>query len=276
MSNPKQILGQIGIDPIKSLGQNFLHDPNTIEKIVDSAEIMPDDIVLEIGPGAGAITGLLAQRARKVFSIEVDERLRPILNSQLHHYDNIQVIFQDFLKVDVSALVGTQEFVVVANVPYYITSPIILQLLSLPHLPRAIVLTIQYEVAERIIAQPPDMNRLAVITQLYGRPSIVSKLSAAVFWPRPDVESAVIKIVPHQSPVIDIKNVKLFSRIVKAGFSQKRKQLKNSLSAGLGIKNKEAEQLLTTAGIEPQRRAETLSLKEWGALLDAYQMANEN
>jgi 16S rRNA (adenine1518-N6/adenine1519-N6)-dimethyltransferase len=275
MSNPKQILHQIGIDPIKSLGQNFLHDPNTIEKIVDSAEIMPDDIVLEIGPGAGAITGLLAQRARQVFSIEVDERLRPILNSQLRDYDNVQVIFQDFLKFDVSALIGTQDFVVVANVPYYITSPIILQLLSLPHLPRAIVLTIQYEVAERIIAQPPDMNRLAVITQLYGTPSIVTKLSAAVFWPRPDVESAVIKIVPHAQPVVDVQDVNLFSRLVKAGFSQKRKQLRNSLSGGLGIKGKEAEQLLTDAGIQPQRRAETLSLDEWAKLLKTYQMANE-
>lgn len=275
MSNPKHILNQIGIDPIKSLGQNFLHDPNTIEKIVDSAEIMPDEIVLEIGPGAGAITGLLAQRAKQVFSIEIDERLRPILQSQLHSYDNVQVIFQDFLKVDVSALVGAQDFVVVANVPYYITSPIILQLLSLPRLPRAIVLTIQYEVAERIIAQPPDMNRLAVITQLYGMPSIVTKLSAAVFWPRPDVESAVIKIVPHATPIIDIKDVKLFSRLVKAGFSQKRKQLKNALSGGLGIKGKEAELLLNSAGIEPQRRAETLHLSEWGALLEAYQTANE-
>jgi 16S rRNA (adenine1518-N6/adenine1519-N6)-dimethyltransferase len=274
MSNPKQILNQIGIDPIKSLGQNFLHDPNTIEKIVDSAEIMPHEVVIEIGPGAGAITGLLAQRARQVFSIEIDERLRPILASQLREYDNVQVIFQDFLTVDVSALVGTQDFVVVANVPYYITSPIILQLLSLPHLPRAIVLTIQYEVAERIVAQPPDMNRLAVITQLYGVPSIVSKLSAAVFWPRPDVESAVIKIVPHITSMIAIEDVKLFSRLVKAGFSQKRKQLRNSLSAGLGIKGKEAGELLASARIDPQRRAETLSLPEWKALLEAYQMAN--
>lgn len=275
MSNPKQILNQIGIDPIKSLGQNFLHDPNTIEKIVDSAEIMPEDIVLEIGPGAGAITGLLAQRARQVISIEIDQRLRPILDAQLRPYANVEVIFQDFLTVDVAALVGMRDFVVVANVPYYITSPIILQLLSLPHLPRAIVLTIQYEVAERIVAQPPDMNRLAVITQLYGVPSIITKLSAAVFWPRPDVESAVIKIMPHAVPMIDRQDVKLFSRLVKAGFSQKRKQLRNSLSGGLGIKGKEAGELLASAGIDLQRRAETLSLAEWRMLLEAYQTTYE-
>ncbi len=270
MSNPKQLLNQLSIDPKKSLGQNFLHDPNTIEKIVDSAEIQPDDIVLEIGPGAGAITGLLAERAKHVYSVEIDERFQPILSAQLAAYDNVTVLYQDFLKLDVLSLIAERDFIVVANVPYYITSPIILHLLERPRHPRRIVLTIQYEVAERIIAQPPDMNRLAVIVQFYGQASIVSKLSPAVFWPRPDVDSAVIKIDPYPVPPVDVPDIKMFMRVVKAGFSQKRKQLKNAISGGLALKASQAGDLLQSAGIDPQRRAETLTVAEWAALTRAY------
>jgi 16S rRNA (adenine1518-N6/adenine1519-N6)-dimethyltransferase len=270
MTNPKHLLDQFEAPPKKSLGQNFLHDPNAVEKIVNTAEIMPDDVVLEIGPGTGALTQVLAQRARRVYSIELDERMRPILNAQVGQYDNVHLIFDDFLKVNVSELVGEQSFRVVANVPYYITSPILMHLFEGRVRPRSIVMTIQFEVAERITATPPDMNRLAVVAQFYGQPEIITKLSPAVFWPRPDVDSAVIKIDIYDEPQVDVPDVKLFFRVVKAGFSQKRKQLKNAVSGGLAIKSRLAGELLAVAGIDPKRRAETLNVEEWAALTRAY------
>jgi len=270
MTNPKHLLDQFETPPKKSLGQNFLHDPNAVEKIVNTAEIMPEDVVVEIGPGTGALTQMLAQRARQVYSIEVDERMRPILQTQVGQYPNVELIFDDFLKVNVPELLNGRPFIVVANVPYYITSPILAHLMEGQVRPRSIVMTIQLEVAERIIATPPDMNRLAVTTQFYGSPQIVTRLSPAVFWPRPDVDSAVIKITMYDEPPVAVPDAKLFFRVVKAGFSQKRKQLKNAVSGGLAIKSRLAGELLKVAQIDPTRRAETLELHEWAALARAY------
>ncbi len=270
MTNPKLLLDHYEISPKKSLGQNFLHDPNTLEKIVSTAELMPDDIVLEIGTGTGTLTEVLARNARHVFTIEVDERLRPILEEQLEPYRNVYMIYQDFLEVNVLKLVGTKPFVVVANVPYYITSPILRNLLELHRPPRRIIMTIQYEVAERIIVQPPDMNALAVFVQFYGKASIVNRLKPGVFWPRPEVNSAVLQIDTYTQPPVDIPSNKVFFRVVQAGFSQKRKQLRNALSGGLQIKPKQAAKLLEEAGIDSARRAETLNLEEWATLAQAY------
>lgn len=270
MTNPKALLDQYEILPKKSLGQNFLHDPNALEKIVATAELMPDDTVIEIGPGTGALTKVLAGQARHVFSIEIDERMRPILDSELAPYSNVYLVYDDILKVDVLQLVGARDFVVVANVPYYITSAILRHLLEVHRRPRRIVLTIQHEVAERIIAPPGDMNLLAVSVQFYGKAEIVTRLKPGVFWPRPDVDSAVIRIDTFDAPPVDVPDVDLFFRVVKAGFSQKRKQLKNALSGGLGIKSKAAGELLEAAGIDPTRRAETLTLEEWASLTQAY------
>ena len=270
MTNPKLLLDHYEISPKKSLGQNFLHDPNTLEKIVATAELMPDDVVLEIGTGTGTLTEVLAKSARHVFSIEVDERLRPILDEQLEPYSNVYMVYQDFLEVDVLKLIGTKPFVVVANVPYYITSPILRNLLELHRPPRRIIMTIQYEVAERIIMQPPDMNSLAVFVQFYGKASIVNRLKPGVFWPRPEVDSAVLQIDTYPEPPVDVPSNKTFFQVVKAGFSQKRKQLRNSLSGGLQIKSKQAAQLLDEAGIDSKRRAETLNLEEWAALAHVY------
>ena len=266
MTNPKAILDQHDIHPVKSLGQNFLHDPNTLEKIVATAELMPEDTVLEIGPGTGALTAVLAKNARHVFSVEVDERMQPVLESQLEEFDNVYLVFEDILKVDILKLIGAKDFVVVANVPYYITTPIINQLLDIHRRPRRLVLTMQSELAERIVAEPPDMNRLAVLVQYYGAANIVTKLKPAVFWPRPDVDSAVLKIDTYDSPIVDVPSTKLFMRVVKAGFSQKRKQLKNSLGGGLGIKARAAGEIIEQAGIDPKRRAETITLEEWAAI----------
>ena len=266
MTNPKQLLDQHGIHPKKRLGQNFLHDPNTLEKIVATAELMPEDIVVEVGAGTGTLTAVLAQHVRHVFSVEIDERLRPILETELALYDNVYLIFDDFLKVDVAQLVGGQDFVVVANVPYYITSAILRHLLECQSRPRCLVLTVQQELAERILAHPPMMNLLAISVQFYGNPQIVTRLKPGVFWPRPEVDSAVIKIDTYAAPAVPVPGEKQFFRVARAGFGQKRKQLRNALGSGLGVKAAIAGQLLEKAGIDPSRRAETLTLEEWGIL----------
>lgn len=270
MTNPKVLLDLHEIAPKKGLGQNFLHDPNALEKIVDTAELMPADTVLEIGAGTGTLTEALARQARHVVSVEVDERLRPVLEAQLAPYDNVVLLFDDILKVDVLQLIGPQDFVVVANVPYYITSAILRHLLERHRRPRRMVITMQQEVAERIVAQPPDMSILAVSVQFYGQPQIVTRLRPGAFWPRPDVDSAVLRIDTYDVPPVDVPSDKLFFRVVRAGFGQKRKQLRNALSGGLAIKSAVAGELLIEAGVDPTRRAETLTLAEWAALSHAF------
>lgn len=264
--NPKLLLDNYELHPKKTLGQNFLHDPNALDKIVATAELMPEDIAVEVGPGTGALTEKLAQAARHVIAVEVDERLRPVLEEQLDPYDNVFVIYDDILRVDISKVVGEKDYVVVANVPYYITSKILRHFLDSPHRPTKLVMTVQLELAERVVAKPGDLSLLAVSTQFYGQPSIVGKLNPAVFWPRPDVESAILRVDVYDHPPVDVPDEKTFFRVVKAGFSQKRKQLKNALGGGLGIKSRAAGDLLDKAGIEPSRRAETLTLEEWAVL----------
>jgi 16S rRNA (adenine1518-N6/adenine1519-N6)-dimethyltransferase len=168
--------------------------------------------------------------------------------------------------VDVAGLLRPESYVVVANVPYYITSAILRHLLESTHRPRRLVLTVQQEVAERVVAQPDDMSLLAVSVQFYGAARIVNRIKPAAFWPRPDVDSAVVRIDVYDQPPVEVPDEKTFFRVVRAGFSQKRKQLKNSLSGGLNLDSPQAADLLTQAGIDPRRRAETLSLEDWAAL----------
>ncbi len=267
--NDRQLLDSHAITPKKSLGQNFLHDPNTLEKIVEIADLSPEDTVLEVGPGTGNLTRILAREAKRVIAVELDDRLIPLLQKQLADYPNVELVRADILAVKIADLVGDQPFTVVANVPYYITSAILRHLLeSIPH-PKRIVVTVQLEVAERMVATPGDMSLLAVSVQYYGYPQLALRLNPAVFWPRPDVDSAVVRIDASDQPTVDVPDEHLFFRVVRAGFSQKRKQLRNSLSAGLHIDKNRADDLLTQVGIEPQRRAETLSLDEWAALTRA-------
>ena len=269
-TNPKTLLNRYDVLPKKSLGQNFLHDPNTLEKIAASADLMPEDTVLEIGPGTGALTEALARLARRVIAVELDGRLEPILRERFAATPNVELVFQDILQTDVAALVGPEPYVVVANVPYYITSAILRYLLEAPHRPRQIVLTIQLEVAERLVAKPGDLSLLAISVQFYARPRIVSRLSASVFWPRPDVDSAVLRLDVYDQPPVDAPNEATFFRVVRAGFSQKRKQLKNALADGLALPMPETLAFVEVAGVDPRRRAETLTLEEWAALARAY------
>ncbi|PJF40238.1 MAG: ribosomal RNA small subunit methyltransferase A [Phototrophicales bacterium] len=270
LMNPKTLLDDYEIAPKKSLGQNFLHDPNALEKIVTTAEIMPSDIVLEVGAGTGTLTQYLAQAARRVISVEVDERLKPILDEQLADYPNVWVIYQDILELDAASLLWPDDYIVVANLPYYITSAILRQLLEHDHRPMRLVLTVQLEVAERIIAQPGNMSVLSASVQFYGQPKIVSRLKPAAFWPRPDVTSAVVRIDTYDNPPVDVPDADTFFHVVRAGFGQKRKQLKNSLGNGLHLDNETVKMLMAEAEIDPRRRAETLSLEEWAILTRTF------
>ncbi len=272
-SNPKALMDLHTLQPKKSLGQNFLHDPNTLQKIATTADLQPGDLVLEIGPGTGALTQTLALNHpdATIVAVELDQRLRPILEREIGDAPNVRVIYDDILKLDISALVDGTPFMVVANVPYYISTAILKHLLqgTTPR-PSRVVMTVQYELAERVCAAPGDMSLLAVSVQYYGQPHLVTKLSNGVFWPRPDVDSAVLRIDTYPEPMVDVPDDKLFFRVVKAGFSQKRKQLKNAISGGLQIKSKIARALLEEANIDPTRRAETLMLEEWGELTLVY------
>ncbi|GIK62995.1 MAG: ribosomal RNA small subunit methyltransferase A [Chloroflexota bacterium] len=270
------MLESLNILPKKSLGQNFLHDPNALEKIVQSAELPPDALILEIGPGTGALTARLAQVAGRVVAFETDVRLRPVLEAMQRQYPNLKVVWGDFLEVDLEEVVGDDPYYVVANLPYYITSAILRKLLEHPNHPKRMVVTIQREVADRITAKSGEMNLLSVSVQFYGKPELVMRLNPAVFWPRPDVESAVVRIDTFSQPPVDVPDDMTFFKVVRAGFGQKRKQLKNSLANGLALTNEQADQVLAGAGIDGRRRAETLNLEEWAILTRIYAALPKN
>ena len=264
--SPKALLDSYDLLPKKSLGQNFMHDPRSLEKIVAAAEVRDGDTVVEVGAGTGALTQVLGDAAAQVYAIELDDRLQPVLEERFEEQSNIYLVFADILKTDIATLLGDEDYLVVANVPYYISSAILWHFLESRRPPRRMVLTMQYEVAERIISAPGAMNLLAIAVQFYGSARIVSKLSPAVFWPRPHIHSAVVRIETHDRPPVDVPSAQVFFRVARAGFSQKRKQLKNSLAGGLGVKARAATELLSAAAIDPQRRAETLTLEEWARL----------
>jgi 16S rRNA (adenine1518-N6/adenine1519-N6)-dimethyltransferase len=270
MSNPKQLLEQHDITPKKSLGQNFLNDPNALEKIISIAELNPDDTVLEIGAGTGALTEKLAQHAKRVVAVEVDERLFPILGAQMRLYPHVELHLADILTIDLHQVMGDDPYVVVANVPYYITSAILRHLLETLHRPTKLIMTIQTEVAERVVAKPPDMSVLAVSVQFYGKPDIATRFNPAIFYPRPEVGSAVLRVITYDTPPVVVPSEALFFRVVRAGFGQKRKQLKNALSGNLAITSDQASALCQSVGIDPMRRAETLTLDEWASLTRVF------
>ncbi len=269
--NTATLLQQHGLRPKKKLGQNFLQDPNILEKIVDIAEVSEEDTVLEIGPGLGSLTRHLAARAKKVVAVEIDSWIIPALETSLSDYANTEIINKDVLQIAPSEIISAPEYLVVANIPYYITSAIIRHLLENEPRPHRLVLTIQKEVAERICTlEGKKMSLLALSIQVYGKPEIVAKIPAGAFYPPPKVDSAVIRISLYDEPRIPTALLDDFFRLAKAGFSQKRKNLRNSLSAGLHLAKEETESLLHDAGIDPGRRAETLNLEEWGELVKKW------
>ncbi len=265
MIHPKEILNYHRIQPKKSLGQNFLADVNVLQKIAAAADLTKGDHILEIGPGLGALTRVLAEKAAHVVAVELDGRLIPILQNEFFDDDNVTLVHGDILKQN-PADWFSQSYKVIANVPYYITGAILRHLLSASQKPSLMALTIQKEVAERIIAKPPQMSLLAVSVQYYGIPTIAESIKAGAFWPRPDVDSTVLRIdLQRDLQRFNTVPTKFFFRVAKAGFSQKRKQLKNNLRV-LGYKKDKIAQALDSAGIDGKRRAQTLTLEEWEVL----------
>ena len=260
------LLKRFGLRPRFSLGQNFLQDNLTLQEIVRVADILPSDDVLEIGPGLGNLTRYLALAAHHVTAVELDRDLFPLLEAVVAPYRNVTLVQADILNVNPTALMDRTGYLVVANIPYYITSAVLRHLLESAGRPRRLVLTMQEQVARRICAVSGKMSLLALSVQVYGNPEIVAYIPAEAFFPAPKVDSAVLRVEILPEPLISIALLDTFFTLIKAGFSQKRKTLRNSLSGGLGIAPAEAEKMLAAAGIEPIRRAETLSLGEWGIL----------
>jgi 16S rRNA (adenine1518-N6/adenine1519-N6)-dimethyltransferase len=264
------LLKKYGLRPDRSLGQNFLIDPHYLSRVVDAGNITLDDTVLEIGAGLGNLTQLLAKRAEEVYAVEIDPDLIPILRSVISREENVQIIQGDILKLDLDHLFTSKDYLVIANIPYYITSNLLRHLTSGAKKPQRIVLTIQKEVAERIIAQSGKLSLLALSIQIYGNPKMISKVPAGAFYPVPTVDSAIVRVDFYRSPLVPDDQLDIFFRLAKAGFSQKRKKLRNSLSAGLNISKKAVEDLLDEVDIDANRRAETLNLQEWIKLTADY------
>ncbi|MDQ0273110.1 16S rRNA (adenine(1518)-N(6)/adenine(1519)-N(6))-dimethyltransferase RsmA [Cytobacillus purgationiresistens] len=274
----KAILDKYGFSFKKSLGQNFLIDTNILNRIVDHAELTPESGAIEIGPGIGALTEQLARRSKKVLAFEIDQRLLPILEETLAPYSNTKVINEDVLKADVKTAIeeefeGMNDIMVVANLPYYVTTPIIMKLLE-DKLPiRGIVCMLQKEVADRIAAKPGSKTygSLSIAIQYYMKAETVMIVPKTVFVPQPNVDSAVIRLTKLQEPAVAVKSESFFFQVTRASFAQRRKTLLNNLSSQLPNGKAKKEQIveaLHQAGIEPSRRGETLSLEEFARLSD--------
>lgn len=249
--------------PKKSLGQHWLRDRDVLAHIADCAELTPDDAVLEIGPGLGTLTSELLRRAKKVIAVEFDEELARKLPAQFPGKD-LTVVQSDILSFDLSDLPAGYK--VVANVPYYITSKIVQLLMTATNKPDIAVLLVQKEVAERLAARPGDMSILAVSAQLFAEVTLGNVVPAALFTPPPKVDSQVVILRTRTTPFLTEVSEKDFFRVVKAGFSAKRKMLRSSLSGGLSISKDQAEAYLAAAGINPNVRAESLTLEQWQTL----------
>lgn len=269
LADLRNLLREFGLRPKKELGQNFLIDKQAMERIVAAAELTSEDVVLEVGAGLGRMTRLLAEKARRVVAVELDERLVEVLKQTLSDLPNVEIVQGDILEFDPaelfpSSLVTHNPYKVVGNLPYYITSPILRHFLEAKAKPKLMVVTVQEEVAQRIVAQPGEMSLLAVSVQFYGRPEVIAHIKAGAFYPSPEVNSAVVHIDLYERPLIEVEDVEGFFEVVRAGFSQRRKQLHNSLSAGLGLSDDEVKKALRRAGVDSTRRAQTLSVEEWG------------
>ena len=270
----QHILNRFKLRADKKLGQNFLIDENVVHQIVAAAELSEADTVLEVGPGIGTLTQGLAESKARVVAVELDTRLLPVLATTLNGYDNVRVVHGDILKVNIMEEVGAPSFKVCANLPYYITTPIIFALLEKRLPMERLVAMVQKEVAERMAAQPggKEYGALSVAIQYYTEPKIAFIVPPTSFIPAPAVDSAVIVCKRREKPPVEVCDEGLFFRVVKAAFSLRRKMLSNSLK-NMGIKSEQVAKWLELAGMDGKRRAETLSLEDFAKLTNSFKEA---
>lgn len=265
----RAVLRELGLRPSKGLGQNFLVDRSVPPKILAAADLSPEDSVVEIGPGVGVLTLPLARTVKNLTAVELDQRLYPYLRTALAPFPGARLVEGDVLEFAPKEL-APDPYKLIANIPYYITSAILRHFLESDHQPSRVVLMMQKEVAQRIVAKPPEMSLLAVSVQFFGRPKIWATVPAGAFFPPPKVDSAVLLIEVFseaEQPFPGVDPARFFD-IVRAGFGQKRKQLTNTLASGLNLDKARVQEILQQARIDGSRRAESLSLEEWAKLYE--------
>lgn len=267
----RYIVKRFGLRMNKKLGQNFLVRHDVVADIADAAELNPGDPVLEIGPGIGTLTQALAETGAAVTAVELDEHLLPVLAKTLEHYDNVRVVHGDILRIDIEEVMNHQPFTVCANLPYYITTPIIMKLLEQKLPIKRIVVMVQKEVAERMVAVPGHKiyGALSVAVQYYTQPEMLFEIPPRAFMPAPEVTSAVVSMTVRQEPPVKLTNEKHFFQVVHAAFQQRRKTLQNALK-NTGLSKEQIKAALEAADIDGQRRGETLSLDEFAAIANAW------
>ena len=273
-ASAKKILKKYQIIPSKRLGQNFLIDKFALSKVISASELKPEDIVLEIGPGTGILTMELAKKARKVIAIEKDRLMLLALKETLASFQNIEVIHGDILKLSPLSS-KLKPYKVIANLPFYLTAPVIRKFLEAEIQPELMVFVVQKEVAQRICSKPPKMNLLAVSVQVYAEAKIIAYISKTSFWPQPKVDSAIIKIIPLKAAPPLLLRAGLyeqFFKIVRSGFANPRKQIVNNLSRMLKLTKEETSAWLLQNNIKPTMRAEILSVEHWKALAKTITM----
>ena len=288
LSSPSKVFSlfkQFNFHTSKKLGQNFLVDNNIISKIIDAADLTSDDLVVEIGPGLGVLTQSIADKARQVYTIEIDRNLQPIIEHNLEQYNNVKVFFQDALKADFDRLVLTEageenrSYKVIANLPYYITTPLLMHILESKFNVELVVIMVQREVAERMTAPPgkKDYGALSVAVQYYTEPEIICRVPKTVFIPAPEVDSTVVRLTKRKSPPVELKSEKLFFKLVRAAFNQRRKTVLNALEGGgLGLTKEDWKSILEKIHIDPIRRGETFSLQDFAILANCvYEVIND-
>jgi 16S rRNA (adenine1518-N6/adenine1519-N6)-dimethyltransferase len=259
--------------PHKSFGQNFLIDRSVLMKIVSAADIETDDEVLEVGSGTGVLTRELARKARRVVAVEVERDMLALLAKTTGNFHNVEVIARNLLFLNPVEVFGQTAYKLIANLPYYITAPTFRHFLESANPPRMLVVMVQWEVAQRIVAAPGELSVLGVSVQFFGQPGIIARVPARAFYPAPKVDSAILRVdVFPEAPLSPAERERFF-RVVHAGFSERRKQLHNSLTHGLHYKNEIVRDWLAAASIDASRRAETLSIEEWLRLWNIIQPA---
>ncbi|MHB1134774.1 MAG: 16S rRNA (adenine(1518)-N(6)/adenine(1519)-N(6))-dimethyltransferase RsmA [Chloroflexota bacterium] len=266
----RSLLRRYGFRPRKKLGQNFLVDEDILDGIAEAADLTPADEVLEVGPGLGTLTLRLARRAGRLVAVELDDDLVRIVRETVAGTGNVTVVHQDILKFDPSRYFAPRAYKMIGNLPYYVTSPTLRHFLENPSPPSLLLLMIQREVADRLLARPGELSLLAISVQLYAEPRLVRLVDAGAFYPSPKVDSAVIRLDVLPQPAVAVDTDHFFA-VVSAGFSQPRKQLHNSLAQRFWMRPGQSTELLHEAGIDPKRRAQTLALEEWAELTQVFE-----